>query len=150
MKTARKRKSHKFMQNFIQINGIILLLILSLSISTVYAHRMMIEPVDEHTIQVVYENGDGIKHAGIRILDENGEVIEEGKADEKGYYSLDDSDRAHSVIAEDGTGHQATWAVGSAVESHGEWTHYIRIIGVAAALILLSLYFGKRARERSR
>ena len=143
MKTDKKTKG----QHSIQIKVLILISILLLSTSTVYAHRLMIDPVDEYEIQVIYEDGEAIKNAGIQILDEEGEILLEGNADEEGYYSYEGEDQAHSIVADDGTGHKVTWVIGEAVEQHGEWMQYIKIIGVAAGLILISLYFGKKARE---
>lgn len=138
----RVLKQHRMMTR-----SILVALMVLLSLSTVYAHRMMIDPVEDTTIWVGYEDGDTIENITVQVLDEEGEILAEEKADQDGYYSFEDEPDAHSIVADDGMGHQVTWVIGEPAAYREGWIKYIRIVGVVTVFALVALFFRNRSRK---
>ncbi len=80
----------------------------------VSAHLMLIEPVEEGKVQVVFDDGSVARHAEVVVYDENEEEIDRGDVDDKGYFSYD-PERAEQLVADDGFGHRAEYTVGEDV-----------------------------------
>jgi len=127
--------------------GILVLLIFLLSVTTVYAHRMMIDPIKDTTIWVGYEGGTTVENINVEVLDEEGELLASDTADEEGYYSFENTPEAHSIVADDGMGHRVTWVVGESAVMMEGWTRYLRIGGIVLGFILVALFFWQRIRR---
>ncbi len=126
---------------------LLVVLMVLLSLSTVYAHRMMIDPVEDTKIWVGYEDGDTIESITVQVLDLEGEVLAEDRVDDEGYYSFENEPDAHSIVADDGMGHQVTWVVGEPTVYREGWRKYIRIIGIVTVFALVALFFRIRSRK---
>lgn len=129
--------------------GILVLLIFLLSLTTVYAHRMMIDPVEDTRIWVGYEDGTTVENINIQVLNEEEEIIAEETADEEGYYSFENYPEAHSIIADDGMGHRVTWVVGEPAVYREGWGRYLRILGVLTLFILVAIYFQRKIKKKA-
>lgn|GEM_PF-919786 len=129
--------------------GILVLLMFLLSVTTVYAHRMMIDPLEDSTIWIGYEDGTTVENMSVEVRDDQGEILVEDTADEDGYYSFENISEAHSITADDGMGHRVTWVVGEPAAIRGGWGRYIRIIGITGMFILIALYFQRRIRNKA-
>jgi len=79
--------------------------------SPVFAHLMLIEPVEEGKVQVVFDDGSAARHAEVVVFDENEEEIARGDVDREGYFSFD-PEEAELLVADDGFGHRAEHVVG--------------------------------------
>ncbi len=139
-------KNNKMQRRMIS-RGMLVLLMFLLSATTVYAHRMMIDPVDDKAIWVGYEDGTTIANINVEVLDEQGEVLAAETADEEGYYSFENISDAHSITADDGMGHRVTWVVGEPAAVMEGWTRYLRIAGIVLIFILVALVFWQRTRR---
>lgn len=104
-------------------------LLLLLSASPVFAHLMLIEPVKEDKVKVVFDDGSIARHAEVVAYDHNGEELARGDVDEEGYFRYD-SEEAELLVADDGFGHRAEYVV-------GEETSQSLPRGPGVALVLL-------------
>ena len=90
----------------------LLILLISLSASPALAHRMLIEPVDEGLIKVVYEDGRFSRRTEVFVYNLQGEELHSGKLDNQGYFHYPPELDAVLVVADDGLGHRVEWHVG--------------------------------------
>lgn len=79
--------------------------------SLAFAHLMLIEPLEEGKIQVVFDDGTTCRHSEVVVYDEDGEVIKQGEVDDDGKFSYPPED-AELIVANDGFGHRAEHVVG--------------------------------------
>ena len=86
-------------------------LVILLPAAPVFAHLMLIEPVEEGKVQVVFDDGSAARHAEVVVFDENEEEIARGDVDGDGYFSFD-PEEAELLVADDGFGHRAEHVVG--------------------------------------
>lgn len=90
--------------------------ILCLAITnTAFAHKMLIEPIEDGKIRVIYGDGTLSTTSQVTVLGENKDLITSGSVDEEGcfYYPL----HAVFIEANDGMGHRAKWKVGDPMKS---------------------------------
>ena len=80
-----------------------------------FAHLMLIEPLEEGKIQVVFDDGTTCRRSEVVIYDEDGEVIKQGEVDDDGKFSYPPED-AELIVADDGFGHRAEYEVGEDVQ----------------------------------
>ncbi len=85
--------------------------VILLPAAPVFAHLMLIEPVDEGEVRVVFDDGSVARHAEVVVFDENEEEIARGDVDGDGYFSFD-PEEAEMLVADDGFGHRAEHVVG--------------------------------------
>lgn len=102
------------MKNF-KILSLILAVTFILS-APVYAHRMIIQPIESGVIEVKYADGSFSRRTEVAVYDENDKVLEQGKLDEDGKFYYDESEEAYYIVADDGMGHMDTWIIGSQVK----------------------------------
>lgn len=76
-----------------------------------FAHLMLIEPVEEGKVQVVFDDGSIARHAEVVVYDDEGEEIARGDVDEEGKFHYP-PENADLIVADDGFGHRAEHAVG--------------------------------------
>jgi len=82
-----------------------------LAASPVFAHLMLIEPVEEGKVKVVFDDGSAARHAEVVVYDEDVKEIDRGDVDDEGYFSFD-PEEAELLVADDGFGHRAEYEVG--------------------------------------
>ena len=125
---------------------IITLCLIFLLPSTVSAHRMIVEPVEEGIVKVIYDGGRIARRAEVVVYDEAGSEIARGGLDEKGhfYYPLDQGDV--QVVADDGLGHRAEWKTG---DSHGDGlSRAVTVILVLLGFVIIALVFHYRVKNQ--
>ncbi len=90
---------------------IVLLLVVLLLIQpeTTFAHRMLVEVIEEGVIQVRYDDGTRSGVATVLAYDEHVQVIFEEKVNDDGIVYYDSSINITQIVADDGMGHRATW-----------------------------------------
>ncbi len=99
---------------FKKYRSIILLLgvlAILLSASPVFAHLMLIEPVEEGRVRVAFDDGSANRHAEVVVYDENENEIARGDVDGEGYFNYDPQE-AELLVADDGFGHRAEYVAG--------------------------------------
>lgn len=82
-----------------------------LPVSPAFAHLMLIEPVEEGVVKVVFDDGTIARHAEVAVYDENGKAIKRGDVGGDGKFSYSPED-AKLLVADDGFGHRAEYVVG--------------------------------------
>ncbi len=126
-----------------KISSLIMALAVVVSISMpVYAHKMIIEPIEDGKVKVEYDAGNAATRAEIKVYNSKDEVIEEGKVDEEGIFEFD-QEKASYLEADDGMGHKDRWEVGKEVEGVGG-SKLPKIAGVVVVLAAVGFFFAKK------
>lgn len=113
----------------------------------VYAHKMMIEPVEDGKIKVTYADGSFSSRTVVTVYDENGTEVAQGPLDEEGYFSYDIS-TAHSFVAEDGLGHRSEWTIGEEGQAKSDPHQWITVGIVVLIFVIVAIIFSKRAKKK--
>jgi len=121
--------------------GLVLALVLSISIPA-YAHKMVIEPLEEGKVKVEYDAGNAATRAEVKVYNSKDEVIEEGRVDEEGIFEFDPK-KASYLEADDGMGHKDRWEVGKEVEAVGS-SKLPKIAVVVLVLAAVGFFFAKK------
>lgn len=124
-------------KRFIIISAILSTLFIFLVESPVYAHCILIEPVKEGLVQVIFDDGSVARHAEITVYDENDEEIINGEVDSEGLFSYP-PEKAEIIVAEDDFGHRAEYNVGE--ELHTGLSRGPTITAVFAGFIIAALF----------
>ncbi|WP_163970481.1 hypothetical protein [Oceanobacillus halotolerans] len=74
---------------------------------TVFAHRMVVEPIEDGVVYVRYDDGTPASAAYVTAYDETGDVLVEGQVDEEGYFYYDHDEEIDRFVADDGLGHRS-------------------------------------------
>ena len=93
---------------------LIILLLCFLPVSTVLAHRMLIEEVGEGAVKVGYEDGLFSRRTVVVVYDQQGTEIARGDLDAEGMFYYP-PELAVLIEADDGLGHRAELALGQEV-----------------------------------
>lgn len=99
------------------IKSIIIILgvaVIFLPAAPVFAHLMLIEPVEEGKVRVIFDDGSAARHAEVVVFDENEKELARGDVDRDGYFSFA-PEKAELLVAEDGFGHRAEFVTGEEV-----------------------------------
>lgn len=121
--------------NMKNIKSIIMILaVILISLSPVYAHKMTIEPVEDGIIEVLYDDGSFSSRTEVTVYDSKGEIIDSGKLDEEGKFAYDTSGDAAYLEASDGLGHKDEWKVGEAVAGSSGGSKALKIGAVVLIL----------------
>ena len=93
----------------------ILLIILFLTLLTgpVFAHRMLIKPLEPGRLQIIFDDLSLVSSAQVVFLDKDNNEIYTATSDAEGYVSYDPALGIARVVADDGLGHKATWQYGT-------------------------------------
>lgn len=78
-----------------------------------HAHSLLIEPQDDQRVLVQYDGGGLSRRTVVTVLDPIGQVLEEGKPDQDGFFEYSHLSNAHTLRADDGLGHRAEWVIGT-------------------------------------
>lgn len=74
---------------------------------------MLIQPVNDGLIQVVFDDDSIAYRSDVVVYDANGEILKEGRADLDGYFDYSDVLNPVTIVASDDWGHRAQWEVGA-------------------------------------
>ncbi len=124
---------------------ILLVSFLLLPVSTVFAHLMLIEPVEEGKVRVVFDDGSPNPHAEVIVFDEDENETARGDVDRDGYFSYPAEDAA-MLVAEDNFGHRAEYVVGE--DAHQALPRVPTVSAVLAGFLLIAGIFHYRVRNK--
>ncbi|ABR46753.1 hypothetical protein Amet_0526 [Alkaliphilus metalliredigens QYMF] len=128
-----------------------IILLFAFTVSPVYAHKMLIEPIEDGVIKVNYEDGSVSSRTEVVVYDSNGAEILTGSLDENGYFYYDTDLDATRIVADDGLGHRVEWQVGdpAVYSNHGSKWKKISLV-VAIFVVIGSVFFlrNKKAKEK--
>ncbi len=125
--------------------SILLVTFLFLPASTVFAHLMLIEPVEEGKVRVVFDDGSPNPHAEVIVFDENENETARGDVGRDGYFSYPAED-AVMLAAQDNFGHRAEYVVGE--DAHQTLSRVPTVSAVLAGFILVAGIFHYRVRKK--
>ncbi|MCC5911157.1 MAG: hypothetical protein JJT76_12040 [Clostridiaceae bacterium] len=128
---------------------LLIVLLLTLSTTAVYAHRMVIEPIESGMIKVGYEDGSFSEGTNVIVYDSEGEEIFTGAVDEEGYFYYDADSDAARIVADDGMGHRVSWNVGDPISYGGGISKWLKVGGVILFFVILSCVFFVRNKKNS-
>lgn len=114
-----------------------------------YAHKMLIEPVEDGVIKVLYDDGSFSERTEVTVYDSNDEVIEKGKLDDEGKFFYDKSKDVSYIVAEDGLGHKAEWKVGEEVKRDSSGSKTIKIVAVVLVLAAVGFMFTRKKEQKA-
>lgn len=120
-------------------------LFLILPVSTVFAHLMLIEPVEEGKVQVVFDDGSPNPHVEVIVFDEDENETARGEVDRDGYFSYP-AEEAVMLVAEDNFGHRAEYVVGE--DAHQNLPRVLTVSAVLAGFLLIAGIFHYRVRNK--
>lgn len=113
-----------------------------------FAHKMVIEPVEDGLVKVYYEGGDFSYRTEVTVYDSNDQVIESGKLDDEGKFTYDTDSDVKYLVADDGMGHRAEWTVGEEASSSSHASKYIRIAVVVLVLAgIAGIYYLRKGKK---
>ncbi len=113
---------------------IVILAVILIYWSPVYAHKMTIEPVEDGLVQVIYDDGSFSSRTEVTVYDSKDEIIDKGKLDQEGKYAYDSSKDVAYIVADDGLGHQDTWKIGEVAPGDSDGSKALKIGAVVLVL----------------
>lgn len=117
--------------------------------NTVFAHRMIVETVEDGLIHVRYDDGTDAPLAVVSIYDEDGKQLVEGEVDENGSFYYDEKIDVHRIVADDGMGHRAS-SVSEEESIVEKIPLFIRaLLGVSVLLFIASTFYSRSNKKRS-
>lgn len=120
-------------------------LVMLLAASPAFAHLMLIEPVEEGKVKVVFDEGSAARHAEVVVYDQDEKEIDRGDVDDEGYFSFD-PDEAKLLVADDGFGHRAEHVVGE--EAQEALPRGSVVAGVLFGFIAIAGFFQYRVSKK--
>ncbi len=120
-------------------------LVLILPALPVFAHLMLIEPVEEGKVRVVFDDGSAARHAEVVVFNEEGEEIARGDVDREGYFSFPPEEAAF-LEADDGFGHRAEYVVGE--DAHQALPRVPTVSAVLVGFLMIAGIFHYRVRKK--
>jgi len=124
---------------------VILCAVFILPASPVFAHLMLVEPVEEGLIKVVFDDGTVARHAEVVVYNEKDEEIARGDVDDNGKFSYPEQE-AELIVADDGFGHRAEYVVGD--EPQEALPRGLTVTVVLAGFGLIAGVFHYRVKNR--
>ena len=124
---------------------IMAVLFLIFPVATVFAHLMLIEPVEEGEVRVAFDDGSPNPHAEVIVFDEDENEIARGDVDREGYFSYPVED-AVMLVAEDNFGHRAEHVIGE--DAHQALPRVPTVSAVLAGFLLIAGIFHYRVRNK--
>ena len=109
--------------------------------NAVYAHKMLIEHVEEGEIQVIFEGGEPASEAEVELLNEQGQELDSGTTGEDGYFSYDPELNPASIVATDHMGHRAELKPGEDNGTGGLSTPVTTAIVFAALAVIAGVFY---------
>ena len=100
------------MLNKFIVNILLVIFLITLLMVPVFAHRMLIKPVEPGKLQIIFDNKSPAPMTQVRFLDKDNKEIFTATADNEGYVVYDTNLKIARVIADDGLGHKTQWKYG--------------------------------------
>lgn len=94
--------------------AILLILLIVLPAAQVFAHSILIEPVESGQVRVIFDDGSPARHAEVIVYNEQEEEIARGDVDRDGQFSYE-AEGAAFMVAQDQFGHRAEYTVGEEI-----------------------------------
>ncbi|MDZ4132916.1 MAG: hypothetical protein U1E11_07235 [Dethiobacteria bacterium] len=123
------------------------LIFLLIPISTVFAHRMVIEEVEDGLVWAGYEDGRFSRRTEVIVYDEQGEEVARGSLDSDGKFAFP-PEQAVLIVADDGLGHRAEYSLG--VEARPEPPRGPTIVLVCSGFLIVAGVFHYRTQKLSK
>lgn len=121
--------------------------IAALMSTSIFAHSMIIEPVNDTSVKVYYDGGGFSDRTVVKLLDENDKELAQGNLDKDGVYTYDKSLPISKIVAEDGLGHHAEWIV---ADGFKEGLPKAPIIAVAVIIFGgVAIFYNKKNKKKS-
>ena len=116
--------------------------------TAVYAHKMIIDPVEDGVIQVLYDDGSFSSRTEVTVYNSDDEVIESGDLDDEGRFTYDPDGSAEYIVADDGMGHKAEWTIGEEASASSHASKYVKIGVVVLVLVgIAGIYYKRRGKK---
>lgn len=130
------------------ITKILLAVFLLLVIITpAYAHKVILEPVEDGIIKISYEDGSISSRMQVTVYDSNGTEVLAGGLDENGYFYYDVVSDAALIVADDGLGHRLEWQVGEHMVYSNHTAKWMKMALVVLSFIGFGLFFLWRSKK---
>jgi nickel transport protein len=123
------------------------LIILLIPVSTVFAHRMVIEEVEDGLVWAGYEDGRFSRRTEVVVYDEQGEELARGSLDSDGNFAFP-PEQAALIVADDGLGHRAEYNLG--LEARTEPPRGPTIALVCSGFLIIAGVFHYRTQKFSK
>ncbi|WP_216829687.1 hypothetical protein [Alkalihalobacterium elongatum] len=127
---------------------VMIILILIIFAIPVHAHKMLIDPIEEGKIQVVYEDGSHSNRTIVYAYDDEGNEVANGSLDENGYFYYEPNE-ATFFVADDGIGHRTEWRVGEEILVKSDPHRWITVGIVVAIFISIAVFFSYRSKRKA-
>jgi nickel transport protein len=125
--------------------AILLILLIVLPAAPVFAHNMLVEPVESGKVRVIFDDGSPARHAEVIVYNEQEEEIARGDVDRDGLFSYE-AEGAVFILAQDQFGHRAEYTIG---EEIGQGLPRVpTVIAVLGVFVLIAGLFHYRINKR--
>ncbi|WP_022792412.1 hypothetical protein [Marinococcus halotolerans] len=107
---------------------------------SVEAHKLTIDNEREDTVQVQYDDGSFSKRTTVHVLDKEGDELTSGSLNDQGTFSYaPHADKAETLIAEDGMGHQAKVQIDNLTSDENGYSTWSIVGGVILSFLFVSI-----------
>lgn len=127
---------------------ILIVLLFTLSTTFVYAHRMLIEPIESGLIRVGFDDGAYLENANVTIYNADEEEIFTGTTDAEGYFYYGANSDAVRIVADDGLGHRVSWNIGDPISYSSSGYRWLKIAGVVLLFLIIAFIFFIRNKKK--
>lgn len=109
---------------------------------SVEAHKLTIDNEQEDTVQVQYDDGSFSKRTTVHVLDKEGNELTSGSLNDQGTFSYaSHADKAETLIAEDGMGHQAKVQIDNLTSDENGDSTWSIVGGIVFSLLFVNLFW---------
>lgn len=117
----------------------------------VYAHKLIIDPVEPGIVKVEFSDGTSpVATATVTVFNEKNEEIFKGPLDERGMFDYSAYDQAAYLIADDGMGHRVRWNVGDPKAVGGTSKLIPITITLIALLAVAGIFYIRSSKKKKR
>ena len=132
--------------NKLLVSCMIVVFLAVFSPTATLAHKMIIEPIGEGAIQVIYEDGSFSTRTKVTVYNQEGDSIDSGYLDSYGYFYYDKA-QAHLLIADDGIGHRSEWQIGKEIAIKTAPYRWITALIVILTSCAIACYYSFKIRN---
>ncbi len=126
---------------------LLIVLVISIPVGTVFAHRMVIEELEAGLVKIGYEDGRFSRRTEIVVYNEQGMELQRGMIDTNGQFSYQ-PEEVVLIVADDGLGHRAELNLGQEVEE--ELPRGLTVSLVFSAFVLFAGVFQNRLNHKKK
>ncbi len=123
----------------------LLILLTILPAAPVFAHHLLIEPVEAGKVRVIFEGGSPARQAEVIVYNEQNEEIARGDVDREGVFTYE-AEGAAFMVAQDQFGHRTEYTVGEKIEQ--SLPRVPTIVAVLGVFVLIAGLFHYRVNKR--